>query len=40
VIERRGYCGDLTDVDLEELLAHESTHTAMVVPGTARAPPL
>jgi hypothetical protein len=39
-IEGRGYCADLTHVDLDELLAYESTHAAMVVPGTARPPPL
>jgi len=36
VTETGGYCGDLTDVDVDEMLAEKSTHTSMVAPaGTA-----
>jgi len=33
VTETGGYCGDLTDVDVDEMLAEKSTHTSMVAPG-------
>jgi hypothetical protein len=39
--ERGGYCGGLTDVDVDEALAEESTHTGMVNrAGTAARPAL
>jgi hypothetical protein len=31
VAERGGYCGVLTDVDVDETLSEESTHAPMVV---------
>jgi len=36
VAETGGYCGDLTDVDVDEMLAEKFTHTSMLAPaGTA-----
>jgi hypothetical protein len=36
VVERGGYCGGLTDVDVNEALAEKSTHPAMVTVGTTQ----